>query len=314
MLFAWIGIAAGAGLLYVGAEGLVRGSASLAVRLGLTPLVIGLTVVAMGTSMPEMVVSVDAALDGRGGLAVGNVVGSNIGNIGLILALAALVSPLAVKAQILRLDMPVLMVVSLLLVALLADGALGRLEAGALAVGAVLYTVFNLRLARRESAAVQAEFAEALPAPAGSAGRDLTLVIGGLALLVLGARVLVLSAVAIATGAGLSEVVIGLTVVAVGTSLPELATSVVAARKGEGDIAVGNVIGSNLFNILGILGVTALIRPLDAGGLAMADLWLMVGFTALLGVFMFTGTRVRRGEGAVLLLLYVAYIAYLLLR
>lgn len=313
MLLAWLGIVAGIGLLYAGAEGLVRGSASLALRLGLTPLVIGLTVVAFGTSMPEMVVSVDAALGGRSGIALGNVVGSNIGNIGLILALAALIAPLAVKAKILRVDMPILVVVSLLLVLALADGMLGRIEGGLLLAGVVLYTVFSLWAARRESAAVQDEFAEALPAPGGSAARDALFVVVGLGLLVLGARVMVSGAVTVATAAGLSEAVIGLTVIAVGTSLPELATSVVAARKGEGDIAVGNVVGSNLFNILGILGVTALVRPLDAAGLGMVDLGVMVGFSLLLVLFMRTGYLVRRWEGAGLLLLYCAYIGYLLI-
>ncbi|WP_421718345.1 calcium/sodium antiporter [Algiphilus sp.] len=309
MLWAWLAMAAGLGLLYVGAEGLVRGSASLAGRLGLTPLVIGLTVVAFGTSMPELAVSVEAALNDRSAIALGNVVGSNIGNIGLILALAAMVTPLAVQAKVLRVDTPLVIAVSVLLLILVNDGHLGRIEGTALVAGVLAYVAFSLWSARRESAVVHAEFAEGVPAPSGSVGRDILFVVVGLTVLVVGARMLVQGAITVAEAAGLSDAIIGLTIVAIGTSLPELAASVVAAAKGEGDIAVGNVLGSNLFNILGILGITSLIQPLESGGVGPTDLWVMVGFAVLLAPLMRTGWRIGRWEGVMLLLLYVSYLA-----
>ena len=305
-------ILGGSALLYLGAEGLVRGSSALALRMGLSPLVVGLTVVAFGTSMPELVVSVEAALGGQGAIAVGNVVGSNIGNVGLILGLSALIAPLAVQARIIRLDLPLLVVLSAALAALLSDGHLGRLEGALLFGGLLAYTGFTLLAARRESAAVEAEFAEGLPKPSGRPTVDAALLLGGLGLLVLGARLLVSGAVTVAEAAGLGPAVIGLTIVAIGTSLPELATSVVAALKGEGDIAVGNVVGSNLFNILGILGAASLVRPLDAAGIGWVDLAVMCGFALLLVPLMWTGRRVSRAEGGVLLGAYVAYLVYLL--
>jgi cation:H+ antiporter len=310
-VIAWLAVAGGVLLLFAGAEGLVRGSASLALRLGMPPLVVGLTVVAFGTSMPELVVSVQAALAGQGGLALGNVVGSNIGNIGLILGISALVAPLAVQARIIRLDLPLLVLVSAALVALLLDGRLGRVEGAFLFAGAVLYTGFTLHAARREGAAVRKEYAEGIGATSGSALLDSGLVLGGLLLLVGGARLLVSGAVSLAEAAGLPDAVIGLTIVAIGTSLPELATSVVAAFRGEGDIAVGNVVGSNLFNVLGILGVTALVHPVS-GTIGVFDLAVMGGAAVVLLPMMWTGRRVSRGEGAVLLAGYVAYIVLLL--
>jgi cation:H+ antiporter len=312
MTIAVLLVLAGAALLYGGAEGLVRGASSLALRLGMTPLVIGLTVVAFGTSTPELVVSVEAALAGKGSLAVGNVVGSNIGNVGLILGLSALIAPLAVQARIIRLDLPLLVLVSAGVAVLLLDGEMGRGEGALLFAGLIAYVGFTLRASRRESAAVAQEFAEGVPRPTGSAALDAVLVLGGLALLAVGARLLVSGATTIAQAAGVEEAVIGLTVVAIGTSLPELATSVVAALKGEGDIAVGNVVGSNLFNILGILGIAALVRPLSAGGIDAVDLWVMLGAAVLLLPMMWTGRRVSRLEGGVLVAGYVAYVAYLL--
>jgi cation:H+ antiporter len=305
-------VLAGIALLYLGAEGLVRGSASLALRLGMAPLVIGLTVVAFGTSMPELVVSVGAALEGQGGLAVGNVVGSNIGNIGLILGISALIAPLAVHARIIRLDLPLLVLVSAGMAVLLGDGRVERVEGALLAAGLLGYVGFTLYAARRDGTPVGAEPDGIVPAPHSSSALDAGLIVGGLALLVLGARLLVSGAVTIASAAGVEEAVIGLTVVAIGTSLPELATSVVAALKGEGDIAVGNVVGSNLFNLLGILGVTALVRPLAAPGIGMVDLAVMLGAAVLLVPLMWTGRRVSRAEGGFLLAGYTAYVVHLL--
>ncbi len=305
-------ILAGLGVLTVGAEGLVRGGAALALRLGITPLAVGLTVVAFGTSSPELVVSLSTALEGRGDLAVGNVVGSNIFNVALILGVAALVRPAAANAQVVRVDVPIVIASSALLVALLADGRLGPLEGTVLLAGAGAYTAYTLWAARREAPEVQAEADAALPTADGPLWRDVLFVAGGLVLLVAGARMLVTGAVSIAEAAGMSEAVIGLTILAAGTSLPELATSLVAALRGQSDIAIGNVVGSNIFNVLGILGVTALVRPLAPGGIGPVDLGVMLVLAVALLPLLRTGFRLDRLEGALLLLAYVGYTTYLL--
>ena len=304
-------IVVGLVILTAGAEGLVRGGAALALRLGITPLAVGLTVVAFGTSSPELVVSVSTALEGRGDLAVGNVVGSNIFNVALILGVAALVRPAAVQSQTVRIDVPIVIASSALLVAFLADGRLGPLDGAVLLAGAGAYTAFTLWQARREAPAVQAQASDAMPA-SGPAWRDALFVAGGLALLVGGARMFVDGAVSIAQAVGLSEAVIGLTILAAGTSLPELATSVVAAVRGQSDIAIGNVVGSNIFNVLGILGVSSLVRPLDPGGVGAVDFAVMVVLAVALLPLLRTGFRLDRFEGALLLSSYVGYTAYLL--
>lgn len=312
MLLLLLSMLAGLLLLTAGAEGLVRGGASGARRLGLSPLVIGLTVVAFGTSTPELVVSLRAGLSGESAIALGNVVGSNIGNIALILGGAALIAPLRVQAQVVRTDVPIVIGVSLLLIALLADGRLGRLDGALLAAGIIAYTLITVWLARREKTpGVQAEFEESLPPPR-SAWLDVLFVVGGLGLLMVGAHLLVQGAVSIAEQLGVSSMVIGLTVVGIGTSLPELATSFVAAARGEGDIAIGNVVGSNIFNILGIIGPTALIQPFPATDLRLVDGGVMVGLAVLLLPVMRSGYVISRWEGAVLLALYGGYLASLL--
>jgi cation:H+ antiporter len=310
MLVSILSILAGIVLLYLGAEGLVRGSASLAVRLGLTPLVIGLTVVSFGTSMPELVVSVDAALAGNSAIAVGNVVGSNIGNIALILGLSALISPTPVHARVIRIDMPIAMAVSLLFILLLRDHQISRIEGGLLVAGLIAYVVWSLRAARTEKPDVQEEFEEAVPEPTRSVALDVILIVGGLILLVLGARLLVGGAVVIAQFFGMSPALIGLTIVAIGTSLPELATSVVAALKGQGDIAVGNIVGSNIFNILGIAGIASLARPLQQGDISVLDLGVMFGLTLVLLPLMRSGFRISRLEGGLLFIGYIVYVVY----
>lgn len=312
MLLSLGSLGLGVVLLYLGAEGLVRGSASIASRLGLSPLVIGLTVVAFGTSMPELVVSVDAALSGSASLAVGNVLGSNIGNVGLILGISALIFPLTVHARVVRVDLPIMVAVSALLPLLLRDGVVGRVEGAVLTTGLVLYIAFSLSAARHEPGQVQAEFAAGTPGASRSPAIDALLLVAGLAMLVFGARALVSGAVYLAEAAGMSEAAIGLTVVAIGTSLPELATSVVAALKGEGDIAVGNVVGSNLFNLLGIVGVASMVHPLSATGIGVLDFAVMLGSAALLLPLMRTGLRVTRWEGALLVGGYSAYLLHLL--
>ena len=296
-------------LLVGAAHALVQGAAALALRLGLTPLVVGLTVVAFGTSAPELVVSVQAALAGAGGIAVGNVVGSNVANVGLILAVAVLVRPIAADPALLRRDLPVAVAVTALAVAFLADGRVGRAEGAVLVVGLAAYLAWSVRAARSESAAAALDVP--IPAPTGPAWRDAVLVAGGLGGLVLGADLFVGGAVALAEAAGVSNAVIGLTVVAIGTSLPELATSVVASVRGEGEIAVGNVVGSNLFNLLGVLGVGALARPLVAPGLEPVDLAVMAAFIVVLVPMLLTGRRLVRAEAVVLAAGYVVYVGYL---
>ncbi|MEN3940182.1 calcium/sodium antiporter [Prosthecobacter sp. SYSU 5D2] len=300
-------------LLYFGGEGLVRGSSALALRLGLTPLVVGLTVVAFGTSAPELVVSIQAAMDDQGAIAMGNVLGSNALNVGLILGLTALICPLKVQLQILRIDAPIMVGVSLMAGLMMHDLYISRMEGGLLVGGLVAYLVFTVIYAKKVKPlpAVEAEFAEALPSPKGSVGRDVLFVVGGLVLLVAGSRFMVDGAVSLARLYGISEAVIGLTIVAAGTSMPELVTCVVAALKKEPDIALGNIIGSNIFNILGILGGAALVKPLNAGGIQMTDIYVVIAFSVILVPIMKTGHKLARWEGVLLLTAYAGYMVWL---
>jgi cation:H+ antiporter len=300
-------------LLAVGAEGLVRGSSAIAARLGIAPLVIGLTVVAFGTGSPELFVSVGAALSGNSSIALGNVIGSNISNIALILGIAAIVRPLRVRAEIVRREVPVMIGASLLLWFLLLDGALGRIEGLLLTACAAGYTFFNYHLAKtNKQEFVEDEFAEALEQPKKPLWLDIAFALGGLMTLLVGANFLLGGAVTVAESFGISQIVIGLTIIAVGTSLPELATSVAATIKNESDVALGNAIGSNTLNIFCILGLTALIQPISAADVRTVDLVVMVG-TALLGLFLlWRGFVLNRLEGAVLVIGYIIYIYSLL--
>jgi len=298
----------GLGGLYLGAEGLVRGSAALALRLGVSPLVIGLTIVAWGTSSPEIVVSVQAALRGSADVAVGNVVGSNICDIALMLGLASVLQPLRVQARLLRLDVPLLIGVSLLSGGLLWDGRLGW-QGGVLLLGLLGgYTGLNFYLSRKESPELLQEGTATLPHPLRHPWIEGAIVVLGLGLLVVGGHWFLEGAVTLARWLGLSEAFIGLSVVAVGTSLPELATSVVAALRREADIAVGNVVGSNLFNLLAILGLSAVVRPLQTTDVQHLDLLVMNALTWVLLPLMWSGHRIHRGEGLLLLGLYGAYL------
>jgi len=311
---------AGLALLVAGAELLVRGAAGLAVRAGLSAVVIGLTVVAFGTAAPELAVGTSDAFRGEGNLAVGNVVGSNIANVLLILGLAALVGGgLMVHERLVRLDVPLMVGASLLVTLLALDGSLSTIEGGLLLGLIVAYVAWTVRAARRESPDVVAENEDAIDTEALAATPlvlQLGFILGGLVGLVVGARWLVSAATTVATDLGASELVIGLTVVAIGTSMPELATSLVAVVRGQRDIAVGNVVGSNLFNLLCVLGAAALAAP---GGIRVAeaaqtfDLPVMTAVAvACLPVF-FDGYVLRRWEGAVFLAYYVAYLGYLVL-
>lgn len=313
-MIALLWLVLGGVLLYFGAETLVRGAVALAARAGMTPLVIGLTVVAAGTSTPEMVVSVLSALRGQGEIALGNVIGSNICNVLLIVGAAAVIRPLAVQRTVVRREIPLMIGVSALAGALLLWGAgLQRAEAALLLLLLVASTAWSIRAARRENAAGLVEGLPPLAAQS-SLARSLGLVAAGLGLLVVGADRFVLGAVDLARTLGLSEAVIGLTVVAVGTSLPELATSVVAALRGESDIALGNVVGSNIFNLLGILGVAGLVQPLALPAGTGGDLAVMLAVAALVYPMAGTGLRVRRWEGVLLLAAYAGYLAWLLVR
>lgn len=297
--------------LIVGATGLVQGTVSAARRLGVSALVIGLTVVAYGTSAPELIVSLYAAIEGSPDIALGNVVGSNIGNVGFILGLAALLSPIRGRSQILKVDVPIMIGVSALLLGLLSDGTLGRWDGGLLLIGGVGYTLVSIRGEAAGSSRVEEVLETAHPAESIWLW-DLLYGGGGLMLLVIGAQLFVDGALVVATAAGLSTAVIGLTVVAMGTSLPELATSTVAAWKGEGDIALGNIVGSNIFNILGILGITACIQPVDASGLSSMDGGVMLGFASAIFPLLWTGYTFSRLEGTALLLGYGAYLTVLI--
>jgi cation:H+ antiporter len=308
--------ALGLGLLVLGANWLVMGASRLAVTFGISPLVIGLTVVAFGTSAPESAVSVQSAVTGRADLAVGNVVGSNIFNVLFVLGASAAIAPLAVSSQVVRLDVPVMVATSVAAVLMAADGLVSRLEAAFLVGTLAAYTAWQVRLSRRESAAVAVEFAHAYGQLSSGPARHLAAVGAGLGLLVLGSRWLVDGAVRFAQVLGVSELVIGLTVVAAGTSLPEAATSMVAARRGERDIAVGNVVGSCIFNILGVLGLSGLLAPAGlpaAPSIATFDGPVMIAVSvACLPIFT-SGARIGRWEGALFLAYYAAYAGYLVL-
>lgn len=302
---------AGLILLPLGAEMLVRGASSLALRMGITPLVVGLTIVAFATGTPELAVSIKGAVTGNSGIALGNVVGSNISNIALVLGVAALVRPMKVQARLIRREMPLMVGASVFLFLLLLDGALGRADGLVLLVTGVGYTLFAYRGARAGAVpAVTEEFEEAIQRSRLPA-RDAALIAGGIVALVVGAESLVRGAVAVAGALGVDQAVIALTVIAIGTSLPELATSVVAARKEQADVAFGNVIGSNTLNILAVLGITALIHPFAVVGIRPLDLGMLVGTAVLVLLLMARGWVLNRAEGFALVTLYVAYVVSL---
>ncbi len=315
---------AGLVALVAGAELLVRGAAHLAAAVGVSPLVIGLTVVAYGTSSPELAVSVQASWLGQADLAMGNVVGSNILNVLLILGASALIIPLTVARQLLRLDVPLMIALSVLTLVFGLDGRIDRLDGAVFVVVLVAYTVFLIRKSRRDVAAERAAeralapelFADAGSPRLGSIVLDTVLIAVGLGLLILGSRWLVQGAVALATAWGVSELLIGLTIVAIGTSLPEVATTLAAAARGQRDIAVGNVVGSCTFNIISVLGISSVVSRegiLVSAQALQFDIPVMIGVAvACLPVF-YTGGTISRWEGALFLGYYVAYTGYLIL-
>jgi cation:H+ antiporter len=308
-------IVAGLVLLVLGGELLVRGAVAIARVLGVSPLMIGLTLVGFGTSTPELVTSIEAALAGAPGVAVGNVVGSSICNILLILGLAAAVRPITASRQAFRRDGPVLMAVTLACLGVLLYGHLGRLVGLVFVLLLAAYIVATYLLERSgddPAAAMHAVGVETLPSRPAALARSVPIAIGGLVLVVLGAGWLVEGAIDLATTLGVSDTLIGLTVVAVGTSLPELTASMVAAWRGQSDLAFGNVVGSNIYNVLGILGVTALVQPIGVPPeIAAFDGWVMLAAAVLLVAVTVTGWRINRAEGALLLSGYAAYLGWL---
>jgi cation:H+ antiporter len=308
-------------LLTAGAEVLIRGATSLAAAARISPLVIGLTIVAFGTSAPELVVSLQSSLRGQADIALGNVVGSNIFNILLILGISALITPLTVSQQLVWLEVPLMIVLSALVLLLGLDGSIGRLDGAFFVLSLVIYTVWSIRQSRKEQKAIEEEYAKEFGIdPKSTTWPGMLLhvafVVGGLLLLVLGSHWFTDSAVEIARAMHVSELVIGLTIVAAGTSLPEVATSVLAAIRGERDIAVGNAIGSNLFNVMAVLGISSVVSPAGvnvAGPALEFDIPVMIAVAvACLPVF-FTGHLIARWEGGLFLGYYLAYVAYLIL-
>lgn len=304
-------------LLVGGAEALVKSASKLAATAGISPLVIGLTVVAFGTSAPELAVSLQASLSQQADIALGNVVGSNICNVLLILGISAMISPLVVAQQLIRLDVPIMIGVSALVMLFGWDGQIGRSDGVILFLGGIAYTLFLLYQSRRDKdPVVQAEYAQFEQRSHSS--KETALNVGllgvGLVMLVAGSQLLIQSAVTIATLLGVSELMIGLTVVAVGTSLPELATSVTASLRGESDIAVGNVVGSNIFNILIVLGLSSAVAPTGTGVSPAAiafDIPVMIAVAAMCLPICFTGNKISRKEGALLFTYYLLYVGYL---
>jgi cation:H+ antiporter len=302
--------AVGLAILYFGAEGMLGGATRIARRFGVSPLVIGLTLVAFGTSAPELSLDVTAAFRGSTELAFGDLVGSNIANIGLILGIAAIIRPLRVHGRLLRAEVPILISVSLLVWGLSADGELSRQDGLILLAVFVLFVGYSMRMAQSESAEFRKEFTDVVP-KAGKPVVDGLLVIAGLVGLIVGAQLMVHAAATVAELLGVSKLIIGLTIVAIGTSLPELATSVVAARRDDADIVVGNVVGSNVFNMLCVLALVAIVRPISVPSASMmVDVPVMAGYAFLLVPIMLRGMVVTRGEGIFLVLGYSAFLVW----
>ena len=308
----------GIGVLYFGAEWLVRGAVHLAASLGISPIVVGLTVVSLGTSAPELVVCIVAALEGRPGLATGNVLGSNLANIGLILGVTSLITPLKVQARVVWREMPIMLAITVGLFGLMWDMQLGRVD-GIILIGALVgYLVFAFRSVGEQAPDILGDYEEFMEdreeeQATKVRARDFVLVVGGCMGLVVGGYAIVEGAVGVGTALGISEVVIGLTVVAVGTSLPELATSVVAAMRQEADIAVGNVIGSNIFNLAGILGVTSTIAPIPIERSVLThELVAVTIMSVALFPLVRLDWRLRRWEGAILLAMYLGGFFFLI--
>ena len=305
-------ITGGLVLLFFGAEWLVQGAVTLALHLGLSPLIVGLTVVALGTSVPEALVSVQAAIGHQGGIALGNVIGSNILNIALILGLSSLILPLKVDSRIVKADVPLLTGATFMLVVLLEDFHISRMEGAFLLLCIVFYVTGNIMTVKRTSPEEDKIEGMEIPEDSGKTlWRDVGFLILGIVTLGFGANFLVTGAVDLARIFGLSEALIGLTIVSIGTGTPELATALMAAFRKSPDLAIGNVVGSNLFNIMFVLGIAGLVAPLDGKGISSVDLYVMLGVTILLLPTVWTGRILDRKEGFLFLAIYVGYLYHL---
>ena len=299
-------------LLYFGADWLVKGAVTISLKFGLSPLIVGLTVVALGTSLPEALVSIQATLNNQGGIALGNVIGSNILNIALILGLSSLLQPLKVDSPLVKADVPILVGASFLLIVLLEDFHISRMEGALLLLGIVFYVTGNIMTVKRTSPAEdQIEGMEIPEDPSKNLLRDIGFLILGLIALALGSNFLVEGAVDLARIWGLSEALIGLTIVSIGTGTPELATALMAAYRKTADIAIGNAVGSNIFNIFFVVGLAGLIAPINGTQINPSDLYVMFGLTFLLLPTVWTGMVLDRKEGFLFVAIYVAYIYYL---
>ncbi len=308
----WLLIAGGLVALIIGAELLVRGATALALRLGIPPIVVGLTIVSIGTSLPELAVGIEAGRLGAGSLAVGNIAGTNVVNILLILGLSAAMIAVPLSRNTIRFELPMIVVASALLWLLASDGDLSRLDGSILLALAGFFTYGVVRFAKREPIDV-AEIEAELPNP-GKALVDILMLVFGMVIVILGAEWLVDGSVAIARSLGISEAVIGLTIVAIGTSAPELVTTIISTIRGHRDVAIGNLIGSSIYNLALILGLTSLVTPLTVSSeLIRIDLPVMVAVALLCIPVFLTGRRVSRGEGYVFIGLYVAYLSFLIL-
>ncbi len=305
-------IVGGLVLLFFGADWLVKGAVTMALHLGLSPLIVGLTVVALGTSLPEALVSVQAAIDNQGGIALGNVIGSNILNIAIILGLSALIQPLKVDSHLVKADVPLLVGASFLLIVLLEDFHISRMEGALLLLCIVFYVTGNIMTVKRTSPTEdEIEGMEIPEDPSKNLLRDIGFLVLGLIALAFGSEFLVSGAIDLARILGLSEALIGLTIVSIGTGTPELATALMAAYRKTADIAIGNAVGSNLFNIMFVVGLAGLVAPMNATGINSSDLYVMFGLTILLLPTVWTGMVLDRKEGFLFVAIYVAYIYYL---
>ena len=299
-------------LLYFGANWLVQGAITLALHLGLSPLIVGLTVVALGTSVPEALVSVQAAIGHQGGIALGNVIGSNILNIALILGLSAFFNPLKVDSHLVKADVPLLAGATFMLVVLLEDFHISRMEGAFLLLCIVFYVAGNIMTVKRTSPEEnKIEGVEVPEDHSKNLWRDISFLFIGLIALAFGSNFLVTGAVDLARIWGLSEALIGLTIVSIGTGTPEMATALMAAYRKRADLAIGNAVGSNLFNIMFVLGIAALVAPLDGKGISSIDLYVMLGVTILLLPTVWTGRILDRKEGFLFLAIYVGYLYHL---
>ncbi|MBN2600464.1 MAG: calcium/sodium antiporter [Candidatus Marinimicrobia bacterium] len=302
-------------LLFMGAEGLVKGASSLSLRMGINPLIIGLTVVAFGTSMPELFTSIKAVLNQFGAISVGNVIGSNIFNIAVIVGIAALIYPMNIQAKLIRRDVPIMIAAGLLFIPIFFDFTISRIEGLILTMGILGYTIYNFRVSQIKGfEADELITGESIPNPNKNIFIDIALIIVGLGLLTFGSSVLIDNSIKLARILGIKEAVIGLTIIAAGTSLPELATSVVAAIKKEPEIAIGNIVGSNIFNIFCVLGISSLVAPIHGNGISWVDVFLMLGLSIVLLPLMMTGRKINRKEGLFLIIAYLCYLSFLIMK